>query len=494
MRGFYILRALFCAVAAYMLNIPVAASENPKREFRGAWMHTVFQGQYKSQTTEENKQYIRQQLDRLKDAGINAIFFQVRPQSDAFYDSDIETWSIFLTDGGAAPKPFWDPLQFIIEEAHARGMELHAWLNPYRVTSSAKQSVPKGHIYYKHPERFVKYDQKVYFDPGYPQNQKYIENVVADIVTRYDVDGIHFDDYFYPYPVKNKDFPDSKSYAKYGAGKDRDDWRRDNVNKLIAGLSKKIKSIKSWVRFGVSPFGIWRNSSSDKRGSATDGLENYDDLYADVIVWAQNGWVDYLIPQLYWEREHPRASYDILVDWWNRNSHGRHIYIGQDVEVTMKTPDTDDPTQNSQLKSKIEMTRKAANIDGSCWWPAYSLTKNSGGIVDSLITDQHSTPALPPAYTWISDEIPESPYDLAIDAAKQLSWKSLPHANKISDCIKFIVYRFDNDLSFDLENPDNIVGITTANNINISEPGYYVVTALDRVNNESFPSESIYLE
>ncbi|MDE5567690.1 MAG: family 10 glycosylhydrolase, partial [Muribaculaceae bacterium] len=283
--------SLFCLLLAFMSCHLDAYTGNPKREFRGAWLHTVFQGQYKKQTTDENKRYIRRQLDLLKDAGINAVFFQVRPQADAFYESKYEPWSIFLTEGGKAPQPYWDPLKFITEEAHSRGMELHAWLNPYRVTSSAKQTINKGHIYHKHPEQFVKYDGKIYFDPGIPENRAYIEKVVSDIVSRYDIDGIHFDDYFYPYPVKDKTFPDDKSYAKYGQGKLKEDWRRENVNLLIKSLSARIKSIKPWVRFGVSPFGIWRNKKTDSRGSDTNGLENYDALYADVLLWTDKGWI-----------------------------------------------------------------------------------------------------------------------------------------------------------------------------------------------------------
>ena len=188
--------------------LQLGLAQNPKREFRGAWLHTVFQDQYKRQNTQQNKAYLRRQLDNLKAAGCNAVIFQVRPQSDAFYPSDLEPWSRFITDGGKAPVPAWDPLQFMIDEAHARGMELHAWLNPYRVTSSVKQVLPKNHIYHKHPEWFVKYDGKIYFDPALPQSRRFITDVVMDIVKRYDVDGIHFDDYFYPYPVKGKEFPD----------------------------------------------------------------------------------------------------------------------------------------------------------------------------------------------------------------------------------------------------------------------------------------------
>ena len=490
MRGQSTLISLVCLLMAFMTCHQRACADSPKREFRGAWMHTVFQSQYKKQTTDENKQYIRRQLDLLKNAGINAVFFQVRPQSDAFYHSDYEPWSIFLTEGGKAPNPYWDPLKFITDEAHARGMELHAWLNPYRVTSSAKQTVSQGHIYYKHPERFVKYDGKIYFDPGIPENREYIEKIVADIVSRYDIDGIHFDDYFYPYPVKNIPFPDNKSYAKYGKGKKKDDWRRENVNLLIKNLSAKIKSLKPWVRFGVSPFGIWRNNKNDTRGSATNGLENYSELYADVLLWSEKGWIDYLIPQIYWEREHPRASYDVLVDWWNNNANNRHVYIGQHTEVTMNKPDIDGSKEKSQLKSKIEMTRNAPNIDGSCWWPAYTVTNNYSGVADSLKLVHHSSVAIVPSYSWLSSSLPESPSDLKLNGTS-LSWSSTEPSGHISDGVRFVVYRFDNDDSFDLENADNIIAVTSAKNIHVTTPGYYVVTALDRVNNESFPSEAI---
>ncbi len=480
------LTAIVCMALAFLCS----AADSPKREFRGAWLHTVFQDQYKRQSTDENKKYISRQLDLLKKAGINAVFFQVRPQSDAFYKSSYEPWSIFLTDGGKAPSPYWDPLQYIIDEAHSRGMELHAWLNPYRVTSSQKQTVPAGHIYHKHPERFVRYDGKVYFDPGYPENQAYIEKIIADIVTRYDVDGIHFDDYFYPYPVKGVQFPDNKSFAKYGKGKACDDWRRDNVNNLIKGVSSKIKEIKPWVRFGVSPFGIWRNKKNDKSGSDTNGLENYGDLYADVTLWAKKGWVDYLIPQLYWELEHPRASYAVLVDWWNNNAADRHVYIGQHTEVTMNKSDLAPSVEATQLRTKIDMTRAADNIQGSCWWPGYSVTKNFCGVADSLSTIHHSYQALPPAYPWISTAAPESPYDVRYSKGS-LSWSADDCNGALNDCVRFVVYRFDNDKSFDLEDASKIVAVTPDKSISVSRPGYYVVTSLNRVNNESFPSDPL---
>ena len=293
---------------AYAGEPPTAGSVRCD-EFSGAWMQTVYQTDYASRTTEQNKRYLRDQLDRLRRAGITAVLFQVRPSADAFYNSKLEPWSRFLSKDGRAPKPYWDPLEFMVEEAHARGMELHAWINPYRVSTSKKQRLPKGHIYHRHPERFVRYaDGLIYFDPGIPENRKWIVEVVSDIASRYDIDGVHFDDYFYPYPVAGKDFPDAASYKKYGKKKNKAAWRRENVDKLIADIHGTLRKIGEkkhhYIEFGVSPFGIWRNKASDPRGSETSGLQNYDDLYADPLLWAEKGWVDYLIPQIFWENTH----------------------------------------------------------------------------------------------------------------------------------------------------------------------------------------------
>ncbi len=480
------MKKLLLTLLAAAAVMATAVAENPKREFRGAWMHTVFQEQYHRQNTEENKAYLRGQLDKLKEAGVNAVIFQVRPQADAFYYSKLEPWSRFLTDNGAEPSPAWDPLQFMIDEAHARGMELHAWLNPYRVTSAKTQTLPKGHVYHKHPEWFVRYDGKLYFDPGLPESRKFITDVVMDIVNRYDVDGIHFDDYFYPYPVKNLEFPDSKSYAKYGKGMDRGDWRRKNVDLLIEGLHKEIAASKPWVIFGISPFGIWRNKATDPRGSETNGLQNYDALYADVLLWAHEGWIDYLMPQLYWELEHKTASFLTLVDWWNRNAEGRHMYIGQNVGVTMKKPDLAPSTEPTQLRHKINLTRKAENIQGNCWWPAYSVTNNTGGIADELKGEFQSTIALSPAYPWISTTAPAPVSNLKCDKG-QLSWEAPAGKGSADDAVKFVVYRFDNDQEIDLDNSEAICAVTWSKTFNADKKGKYVVTALSRVNQESEP-------
>lgn len=450
---------------------------SPKREFRGAWLHTVYQSQYKTMGTEKCKSYLRSQLDSLQAMGVNAVLFQVRPQSDAFYASRYEPWSRFLTDDGKAPSPYWDPLEFMVEEAHDRGMELHAWLNPYRVTSSAKQTLPKNHIYHKYPKRFVRYDGKLYFNPALPENREFICKVVEDIVSRYDVDAIHFDDYFYPYPVAGKQFPDAADYAKYGKGMKRDDWRRKNVDMLIEEVNTCIKKLKPWVRFGISPFGIWRNKKTDPRGSETNGLENYDALYADVLLWEEKGWIDYLLPQLYWELDHKAASYRVLADWWNKNAgKTRHLYIGQDVERTIK---------KNELADKMKPVREPNNISGNCWWPGYSLTKNIGGVADSLSCNYQRHIALPPASTWLGDKLPDAPDNIGVEADKTIVWSAKVPQGQISDAVRFAIYRFDSPEDIDLESGDNIVSVTPAMFYKPTAAGVYVVTAIDRVNNES---------
>ena len=471
-----------------------ASAQNPKREFRGAWMHTVGQGQYARMTTDQNKAYLRNQLDSLQMAGINAILWQVRPKADAFYASNLEPWSVYLTgEFGKTPNPYWDPLQFMITECHNRGMELHAWLNPYRVTNTkgeVKKLAP-GHIYHKHPEWFVQYGGQTYFDPALPQCREFICAVVRDIISRYDVDAIHMDDYFYPYPTKDE-FPDDKSYATYGNGMDRGDWRRQNVDLLIEGLHNVISKEKPWVRLGISPFGVWRNKSSDPRGSETNALQNYDALYADVLKWTEKGWVDYMVPQLYWELDHKRAPSRTLNTWWNDNANGRHMYIGQSVETTMKTPDTDSGDAN-ELAHKIAITRSLPNIQGNCWWPGYSITRNSRGVADSLATKHQSTIALVPSYPWLDHVAPDEVSNLRsakVNGKNILTWKEPATDDPMQKAKAYVVYRFDAKSEIDLNNAAAIQAVTPQCQYIVPEGTprgkyHYVVTVLDRVNNES---------
>lgn len=484
---------LTLALAAGFTFSGYAALGDNDREFRGAWMHTVYQGQYKRQNTQQNKAYLISQLDSLKAMGVNAIIFQVRPSADAFYESTHEPWSRFLTDGGKAPEPYWDPLEFMIEESHKRGMELHAWLNPYRVTTSSKEKLPAGHIYNRHPERFVEYDGKIYFDPALPENRQFITDVVEDIVSRYYVDAIHFDDYFYPYPAKIP-FPDDASYEKYGNGMDRGDWRRQNVDVLIKGINDKIKSIKPWVRFGISPFGIFRNKKNVEWGSDTNGLSNYDDLYADVLLWDREGWIDYLLPQLYWELEHKNASYLALIDWWNRfGGQNGHLYIGQDVSRTMTKKDLAPSTDANQLHHKVDLSRQSENVSGNCWWPGYALTANVGGVADSLMTSVQATPAIVPAYKNLKSNGPKPVENVSLDNGT-IRWTAVSDGNSIEDAVRFVVYYAEQPEILDAPQSREIVEITGVPEYVATRPGIYVITALDRVNNESAPSVAVMVE
>ena len=303
------------------------------------------------------------QLDELQKDGANAIIFQVRPECDALYQSSIEPWSRFLTgQQGKAPSPYWDPLQWMIDQCHKRGMELHAWINPYRAKTKTTTQLASNHIAIKHPERVFAYDGQFIMNPAIEENRTYICNVVGDILRRYDVDGLHIDDYFYPYPAAGQTIPDSRQYSEMKNGINNiGDWRRYNVNLFIQQLHDTISSVKPWVKFGVSPFGIYRNKKSSPMGSETRGLQNYDDLYADVLLWINNGWIDYCVPQIYWQIGHPTADYKTLIEWWNRYAGGRPLFIGEDVERTVKYPDPQNPNSH-QLPAKMELHQQMHNV------------------------------------------------------------------------------------------------------------------------------------
>lgn len=471
---------------------------NPKREFRGAWLHIIGQSQYmnlQQKGSEKLQEYIADQIDRLHRAGCNVIIFQVRPTADAAYISDIEPWSSWITGKrGEEPNPFWDPLQFAIDEAHKRGMELHAWLNPYRVTSSPKEVLPSDHISKQHPERFFKYDGKIFFDPAYQENRDYICEVVRDITDRYDIDAIHIDDYFYPYPVAGKEIPDAASYKKFGGEMKVADWRRHNVDLLIEQMHKTIKETKPWVRFGVSPFGIWRNKKTDPRGSDSNGLQNYDGLYADVLLWARNGWVDYLAPQLYWELDLKAAPSRHLAHWWSDNSEGVDIYIGQDVRRTMNSADPKAGDTN-ELATKVKLSRELPNIKGNVWWHGYWVTENMKGVADSLAYVHQNTVALPPAY-GDPKERPKPVKNLQMkkrDGKIYLEWDAEKIKNETTDPIRFVVYSFIEGEDMDLDNVEAMMILTPNKEYLVSEDDdphqlkgiRFAVTALDRNNRES---------
>lgn len=405
----------------------IPAIEATEREFRGAWLHVVGNTRYRTMTGEQIRKEFRQTLDRLKAAGCNAVIFQVRPQADAFYPSDLEPWSRFLTGKqGVAPDPLWDPLAFMITEAHSRGMELHAWCNPYRVTSNDREKLTPAHLYFRRPEIFVRYGTQLYLDPGEPEARAHTVRVVADLVRRYDIDGIHFDDYFYPYPVRFEEFHDDRSFVRYAAEQgfeywQKNDWRRHNVELLIRELNDTIKSIKPWVRFGISPFGIHRNKRDWPDGSETNGLSNYDQLFADVPGWARKGYIDYIVPQLYWAIGHPAADYETLIHWWNDGNFTPHLYIGQNIEV-MDRPDPERPGE-TQLGRKIGLTRELEHVAGNVWWSGWALAADNKGVRSELEQNYQREPALIPAYRQLDSIPPAAPVGLH-RTGKHLRWKN----------------------------------------------------------------------
>ena len=468
-------------------------SAYPKREFRAAWIQSV-NGQFRGMQTEKLKQNLIGQLNSLQKAGINAIIFQVRPEADALYASRLEPWSRFLTGvQGKAPEPYWDPMQFMIDECHKRGMEFHAWINPYRTKTTLKSELAPNHVYNIHPEWFVTYGDQLYFDPALPESRRHICMVVSDIVSRYDVDAIHMDDYFYPYPIKGKDFPDDASFARFGGGfSNKGDWRRSNVNVLIKKLHETIREIKPWVKFGVSPFGIYRNESSDPLGSKTKGLQNYDDLYADVLLWAREGWIDYNIPQIYWHIGHPVADYETLVKWWARNTENRPLFIGQSVMNTVQNADPKNPSIN-QLPRKMALQRAYQTIGGSCQWPASAVVENAGKYRDALIAEYHKYPALPPVFDFMDNEAPAKVRKMKpvwTEDGYILFWTAPKYKEEMNRAVQYVVYRFNDKEKVNIDDPSHIVAITRDNFYKLPyEDGKtkyrYVVTALDRLHNES---------
>ena len=492
------MRKLPLIILSLMLALCASAQELPLREFRGAWLHIVGNADMRKMSQDEIRTWLTGTLDSLQRCGCNAVFFQVRPEADAFYISDIEPWTRYLTGTqGKAPEPLWDPLRFMVDECHSRGMELHAWLNPYRVTLNSTESLVRDHLARKNPSIFKKYSGQVYFDPGEPASREHVVRVVRDIVSRYDVDGIHFDDYFYPYPVSGREFPDDDTFAKYGRAQGfrlKDDWRRHNTAQLVHEVNAAVKEIKPWVRFGVSPFGIHRNlrDTPDGSGSRTNGLSCYHELYADAPAWAAAGDVDYLAPQLYWKIGHRLADYEILINWWNDLDLKGHLYIGQSIE-TFSEPDLKDP-KTTQLGRKMELVRDLPGVDGNVWWPGWSLSDGTLGLADSLARRYQRYPALIPAYTDI-DSVPPAPVSDIWASHGYVHWRVDPVDDPLQEPHFYVVRRFGMDDKADLSDPSRIVAVTRETSYETTDdedgPFFYIVTVVDRCWNESPPSDEI---
>ncbi len=394
------MRFIILAVNFCFLSFFSSSAQSVKPEMRGVWVATVNNIDFPVKPTansEIQKQEFIRLADMHKNNGMNALVVQIRPATDAFYPSPYEPWSQWLTGvQGQPPVPYYDPLKFMIEETHKRGMEFHAWMNPYRAIFNVNtSSIAPSHITNVHPEWFLTYGDKRYFDPGNKDAQKYVTAVVRDVVSRYAIDAIHFDDYFYPYRIPGKEFPDATSFSKYGNGMRKDDWRRSNTDSIIVMLSRAIKEENKKCQFGISPFGIWRNADKDPAGSITKGGQtNYDDLYADILLWLRKGWIDYVAPQLYWEIGHPLADFEILIDWWNNNTYGKNCYIGIGIYRAGTNAAWRDKTQ---LPRQIEMLRSKPNINGMIFYNSNTFQKNPNGWNDTLRLNYFKYPAPTPA-------------------------------------------------------------------------------------------------
>ncbi len=463
-----------------------------KREFRGAWIQCV-NGQFKGMPTEEMQRTLSYQLDELKKDGCNAIIFQVRPECDALYQSDLEPWSYYLTgEQGVAPYPYWDPLQWMVTECHRRGMELHAWINPYRAKTKAAHTNALNHVVVQHPSWTFEYDGLTLLNPALPECRDYICQVVRDIVGRYDVDGLHIDDYFYPYPVPGVKIPDDAQYRADNQGiADRGDWRRQNVNLFIEQLYKTVHDVKPWVKVGISPFGIYRNKKSDPEGSRTNGLQNYDDLYADVLLWDRKGWMDYCVPQIYWEIGNKAADYDELIRWWDANLTKTALFIGEDVERTVKHRDLKD-RQRHQLAAKMALHQQLPRIQGTVLWYAKAAVDNVGNYGTSLRSNYWRQPALQPVMKHIDHKAPKKPRKVKVfnvEGQRVIFWTAPKGSGWESAAALYGVYRFNKGERIDLDDNSHLLLLTpeTFYELPATEAGnsVYVVTALDRMQNES---------
>jgi uncharacterized lipoprotein YddW (UPF0748 family) len=479
-------------------------SQTPKREFRGVWIATVNNLDWPMKagaSSEKQQQELLSILDTLERLNFNAVIFQIRPAADAFYHSNSEPWSVYLTgEQDRAPEKDWDPLTFMATECHKRGIELHAWMNPFRISQKLSDKLSKSSVAVKHPDWVVTYSGRQYLDPGIPAVRDYLTTVVEEVVKNYDIDAIHFDDYFYPYPVANLPFPDSLSFKNFGSRykpEEIENWRRANVDSIIFTLSKAIKKIKPMVRFGISPFGVWRNYDLDITGSVTKaGTTNFDHLFADVINWQKMGWIDYLMPQIYWEIDHPSVDYITLANWWNEKAFGRHVYIGHAL-YKLEEENSNAWKSEREMPEQINIARKLENIRGNVFFRMRYLDKNPHKFKDQLIEDIYPARAIIPCMKWIDSIAPIPPHKLAARGFFNKRRIEICYEKGVvpsDDLAGYLLYYSANKDSLNLEDPREILGFYQSSELKITDlplplkkKSYIWVTSIDKLHNESVP-------
>lgn len=469
---------LLSQIFAYLPNRVLAQTPAvyPAHEFRGVWAASVANIDWPSQPglpVERQKAELLTILNKMQELNLNALVLQVRPNFDALYYSQIEPWSGWLTGKqGVAPNPFYDPLEFAIAESHKRNIELHAWVNPYRAQlSPADGSFAPNHIAKKFPQYAYKYGKNIWMDPGAKEVQDQTYNVILDIVKRYDIDAIHIDDYFYPYPVDGVEFPDYATYDAYranGGTLGLEDWRRQNVNKMIQRLSQGIHATKPYVKFGISPFGIYRPG----KAPGIVGFDQYAGLYADVKLWLQQGWLDYLSPQLYWKIDPPKQSYPVLLDWWTQqNTKGRHIYAGNFLS---QIKNADWPV--SEMQRQVAISRQRVNnlSLGNIFFSMKIFRDNVKGVNEIFKTSVYPTPALPPRMPWLDNQPPNPPVGVQLNG-RTLTWQ----ADSSGDVRSWALYLQRGNLW-------QLVRVLNRDSTSVTlYPGNFVLRAVDRLGNES---------
>ncbi|MCD8185197.1 MAG: family 10 glycosylhydrolase [Rikenellaceae bacterium] len=489
------MKRLFIFVLILTFGISCWA-QPPKREMRGTWIATVANIDWPSKAGEDaqrQQQELIAILDHVVKNNMNCVAFQIRPTADAFYRSSYEPWSHWLT-GKQGRAPEYDPLALAIEECDKRGIAVHVWINPYRVwlDDANLPAELKSTLYGKYSGWLAQYDKTHYFNPADDRSREHIVRVVAEIVEKYDIDAIHMDDYFYPYRVAGKEFPDQEYFRRDPRGfSDKEDWRRDNVDRVIQAISQTIKSRKPWVEFGISPFGVWRNASRDPRGSVTRaGQTNYDDLYADILHWEQQGWIDYVSPQLYWEIGHPLADYQVLVKWWNDNANNTLSYIGHALYLI--NPRSSKPAWRTPMEiiRQIRMNRGYPHIQGSFLYSAKFLAdENLQRALLEQVYQHRSLWPINPRVKAIEPCDPGAPFLYAMGDHLYLNWQ--PENNNR----RYVVYRFPAGTENpDFDHPENILCVTGKSSLMLSmarpeefrEYRYYV-SALSLTHHESQP-------
>lgn len=498
-----VLKHPYTSLIILVLSVLSACSQHPpmppKYEFRAVWVatfHNIDWPSAKGLPVEQQQAEFQQLLDGQLQNRMNAVVVQVRPCGDAFYQSEREPWSEYLSGKqGLAPEPFYDPLSFMVEEAHGRNMEFHAWINPFRAVSHHRFSdIIDEHITVEKPEWFFQYGNSTYFDPGIPEVRTYVAGIVSDIARRYDIDGIHFDDYFYPYPIQGKPIDDLETFQAYqGDFSDLHAWRRDNIDRFVKEISDSLQLINPRIKLGISPSAVWRNKAQDPKGSRTGStLATYDILHADVRKWVSNGWIDYVAPQCYFAVDYSEAPYENLLDWWSDNSFGKHVYIGQAM-YKAKAGKYESWRDPEQIPNQLQLNRKYEKVKGSIFFSASSFNENPVGIQEKLQFDIFRRPALVPPMSWKDSIPPKAPrYIFATynPTEVKLEWQPPRKAADGESATYYVIYRFIEGEKLDTGNPLHIQSVQRETYFEDKDlyPGTqytYLISAVDRQHNES---------